>query len=193
MGGRVALEVGAAQSRAGAPDRCCCRPRWPGAANGPGRRCCAWCARSSGCSRSRLARVVEGIVRRLIPGAESRLGRGRRRRVPARLPHAARPRRLLRRRAPHLPRGARGRGRLLDAPARRCSRPHCSCGAGTTGSSPSPSPRTCTEALPHAEHLELDCGHVPQLERPRETHDAMARFLRAGERAAPTAASGDMP
>jgi pimeloyl-ACP methyl ester carboxylesterase len=33
------------------------------------------------------------------------------------------------------------------------------------------------EALPQAKHLELDCGHVPQLERPRETHDAMRRFL----------------
>lgn len=34
------------------------------------------------------------------------------------------------------------------------------------------------KALPQAEHVELDCGHVPQLERPRETHDAMRRFLR---------------
>jgi pimeloyl-ACP methyl ester carboxylesterase len=33
------------------------------------------------------------------------------------------------------------------------------------------------EALPQAKHLELDCGHVPQLERPRETHDAIRRFL----------------
>jgi len=31
--------------------------------------------------------------------------------------------------------------------------------------------------LPGAEHLELDCGHVPQLERPRATHEAMLRFL----------------
>jgi pimeloyl-ACP methyl ester carboxylesterase len=38
--------------------------------------------------------------------------------------------------------------------------------------------RHVREALPAAEHLELDCGHVPQLERPRETHDAIARFLR---------------
>jgi pimeloyl-ACP methyl ester carboxylesterase len=33
------------------------------------------------------------------------------------------------------------------------------------------------EALPGAAHLELDCGHVPQLERPRETHAAIERFL----------------
>jgi pimeloyl-ACP methyl ester carboxylesterase len=32
-------------------------------------------------------------------------------------------------------------------------------------------------ALPAARHLELDCGHVPQLERPRETHAAIAAFL----------------
>ena len=32
-------------------------------------------------------------------------------------------------------------------------------------------------ALPAARHLELDCGHVPQLERPRETHEALLRFL----------------
>jgi pimeloyl-ACP methyl ester carboxylesterase len=31
--------------------------------------------------------------------------------------------------------------------------------------------------LPEARHLELDCGHVPQLEAPRETHDAIRRFL----------------
>ena len=33
-------------------------------------------------------------------------------------------------------------------------------------------------ALPSARHVELDCGHVPQLERPRETHAAIAEFLR---------------
>jgi pimeloyl-ACP methyl ester carboxylesterase len=34
------------------------------------------------------------------------------------------------------------------------------------------------EALPGAEHLELECGHVPQLEAPRETHARIRRFLR---------------
>ncbi|MEA2380418.1 MAG: hypothetical protein QOH72_389, partial [Solirubrobacteraceae bacterium] len=29
------------------------------------------------------------------------------------------------------------------------------------------------------EHLELDCGHVPQLERPRATHAALERFFTA--------------
>jgi len=33
--------------------------------------------------------------------------------------------------------------------------------------------------LPAARHLELDCGHVPQVERPRETHRAIRDFLAA--------------
>jgi pimeloyl-ACP methyl ester carboxylesterase len=40
--------------------------------------------------------------------------------------------------------------------------------------------RHVTDALPDAEHLELDCGHVPQLERPRQTHAALERHF--GER-----------
>ena len=35
--------------------------------------------------------------------------------------------------------------------------------------------------LPAARHVELDCGHVPQVERPRETHAAIRTFL-AGSR-----------
>jgi pimeloyl-ACP methyl ester carboxylesterase len=34
--------------------------------------------------------------------------------------------------------------------------------------------------LPAALHLELECGHVPQLERPRETHRAIVKFLAEG-------------
>ena len=34
--------------------------------------------------------------------------------------------------------------------------------------------------LPSAQHLELECGHVPQLERPAETHAAIADFLTGG-------------
>jgi pimeloyl-ACP methyl ester carboxylesterase len=40
--------------------------------------------------------------------------------------------------------------------------------------------RHVREALPDAKHLELDCGHVPQLERPRQTHEAMSAFLATG-------------
>jgi pimeloyl-ACP methyl ester carboxylesterase len=32
-------------------------------------------------------------------------------------------------------------------------------------------------ALPAAHHVELDCGHVPQLEAPRETHAAIRDFI----------------
>jgi len=39
--------------------------------------------------------------------------------------------------------------------------------------------RHVREALPAAQHVELRCGHVPQLESPRETHAAIARFLAA--------------
>jgi pimeloyl-ACP methyl ester carboxylesterase len=42
--------------------------------------------------------------------------------------------------------------------------------------------RHVADALPHASQLELDCGHVPQIERPRLTHAAVAEFL---EQAAP--------
>ena len=37
--------------------------------------------------------------------------------------------------------------------------------------------RHVTDALPTAEHLELDCGHVPQLERPKRTHGVVRRFF----------------
>jgi pimeloyl-ACP methyl ester carboxylesterase len=37
--------------------------------------------------------------------------------------------------------------------------------------------RHVEECLPAATHVVLECGHVPQLERPRETHEAIASFL----------------
>jgi pimeloyl-ACP methyl ester carboxylesterase len=39
--------------------------------------------------------------------------------------------------------------------------------------------RHVRDALPAARHVELNCGHVPQLEAPRETHAAIRRFLAA--------------
>jgi len=36
------------------------------------------------------------------------------------------------------------------------------------------------ETLRSARHLELDCGHVPQLERPAQTHAAISAFFRGG-------------
>ncbi len=44
--------------------------------------------------------------------------------------------------------------------------------------------RHVREALPRARHLELECGHVPQLEAPKQTHAAVRRFLAARRRAA---------
>jgi len=38
--------------------------------------------------------------------------------------------------------------------------------------------------LPSALHFELDCGHVPQIERPAETHTAIGAFLRGSIRTA---------
>jgi pimeloyl-ACP methyl ester carboxylesterase len=37
--------------------------------------------------------------------------------------------------------------------------------------------RHVAETLPSARHLELDCGHVPQVERPRQTNHAVGEFL----------------
>ena len=39
--------------------------------------------------------------------------------------------------------------------------------------------RHVREVLPRAKHLELNCGHVPQLERPKQTHAALAEFFSA--------------
>src|SRR5438067_4263153 len=37
--------------------------------------------------------------------------------------------------------------------------------------------RHVIEALPGARHAEPDCGHVPQVQCPRQTHDAVGEFL----------------
>jgi pimeloyl-ACP methyl ester carboxylesterase len=37
--------------------------------------------------------------------------------------------------------------------------------------------RHVTAALPHSRHIVLDCGHVPQIERPRRTHQVVGEFL----------------
>jgi pimeloyl-ACP methyl ester carboxylesterase len=40
--------------------------------------------------------------------------------------------------------------------------------------------RHVRDTLPSARHLELECGHVPQLEQPTATHAAIAAFLAGG-------------
>jgi hypothetical protein len=47
--------------------------------------------------------------------------------------------------------------------------------------------RHIAETLPQARHLEFDCGHVPQVERSRQTHQAVAAFSRSRQRSAPLA------
>jgi pimeloyl-ACP methyl ester carboxylesterase len=37
--------------------------------------------------------------------------------------------------------------------------------------------RHVSQAVPTARHVELDCGHVPQVERPKRTHAALAEFF----------------
>ena len=96
--------------------------------------------------------IVETIVHRLIPGRRRRLGRGGRRRVPARLPHPCRQVRLLRGRTSHLSRGAQRQQRLLaeagGAPGRcavhlgtprpaRADRLRAACRRGAAGRPPS--------------------------------------------------------
>lgn len=39
--------------------------------------------------------------------------------------------------------------------------------------------RHVAQTLPQAQHLELDCGHVPQIELPAQTHAALADFFTA--------------
>jgi pimeloyl-ACP methyl ester carboxylesterase len=50
--------------------------------------------------------------------------------------------------------------------------------------------RHVADALPRARHLQLDCGQVPQVERPKQTHAALAAFLsdtpHPGTRATPS-------
>jgi pimeloyl-ACP methyl ester carboxylesterase len=40
--------------------------------------------------------------------------------------------------------------------------------------------RHVREAVPQAEHVTLQCGHIPQIERPDELHRAIGRFLARG-------------
>ena len=51
--------------------------------------------------------------------------------------------------------------------------------------------RHVREALPAAAHLELDCGHVPQLEAPRATNAAVRDFLAKAPLHAPAGRSRD--
>jgi pimeloyl-ACP methyl ester carboxylesterase len=121
-------------------------------------------------------RAVDPIVRRLIP-AGATAGRPRastsscaRTRPRAGAPRSTPPRARSTSRSPRAT-TASGRGCARSSPTR------CSSGGATTSSSPIAFARHVSDAVPGARHEELDCGHVPQLERPRETHAALAGFL----------------
>ena len=96
-------------------------------------------------------------------------------------------------RAQHLPRRARGRRRLLDAAARAASATSLFVWGRHDRLVPIAFARHVAEALPRRQHLELDCGHVPQLEAPKETHAAVRRFLAAHRRAAGGGVRGTAP
>jgi pimeloyl-ACP methyl ester carboxylesterase len=51
--------------------------------------------------------------------------------------------------------------------------------------------RHVRERLPDARHEIIDCGHVPQLERPAQTHAAIGRFLRRRGAQRPVSARSD--
>jgi pimeloyl-ACP methyl ester carboxylesterase len=121
-------------------------------------------------------RVTEAVVRRLIPGSDDGWA-------------AAGCDEFLR--AYKTPRGraafyAAARQIYLEEPdgddgfwprLRTLEPKRCSCGASATGSCRSASRVHVSDAVPGARHRELDCGHVPQLERPRETHRALTEFF----------------
>ena len=47
--------------------------------------------------------------------------------------------------------------------------------------------RHVKECLPESSHVTLNCGHVPQVESPAQTHRAVLKFLRSGARSAAAA------
>jgi pimeloyl-ACP methyl ester carboxylesterase len=153
----------------------CSRRRWPGCATARGRRSCASSAPSSGsCSRrpGGSSRHHGPAPARTRPRAGPRRGR----RVPALVPDRAGRAAFYARRATSTSRSRTGR-RASGRAWRRCARPRCSCGAGGDRLVPFGFAAHVRRTLPQAEHLELDCGHVPQLERPEATHEAIRGFL----------------
>jgi pimeloyl-ACP methyl ester carboxylesterase len=121
-------------------------------------------------------RIVDGLVRRVVPGAQEGWA-------------AAGVDEFLR--AYHTPRGraafyAAARNIYLDAPNgdagfwHRLNGLECD-SLFVWGRQDTLVPigfmRHVEETLPCAEHLELDCGHVPQLEEPLRVHRRMQKFL----------------
>ena len=121
--------------------------------------------------------VVEAMVRRLVPAANGGwTAAGIDEFLRAYLT-AQRARRVLRRRAQHLPRRA-ARGEAGSGPASKALQSDSLFVWGRKDTLvPIGFMKHVEKALPNARHVELDCGHVPQVERPRETHAAIRKFL----------------
>ena len=177
MGGRIAIEVGLREPRARGPHRAA-EPRARLAARATQWEWILQLARPRlGLIQPAPRRIVEPLVRRMIPGANDGWAAAGVDEFLRAFLTPPRPRRLLRRRPQHPPRPARGRGRLLDPPRGALARDDVRLGPPRR-----PRPDRVHEhverTLPAARHVELDCGHVPQMERPRETHAAIREFLR---------------
>ncbi|MEX0993442.1 MAG: alpha/beta fold hydrolase [Solirubrobacterales bacterium] len=120
--------------------------------------------------------VVEAVVRRLIPGASSSWGT-------AGIDEFIRTYTDPRGRAAFY---AAARSIYLDEPhgdrgfwtSLRRLAPECLFIWGTHDRlAPIEFAKHVERVLPSARHVELDCGHIPQIERPRELHAAIAEFL----------------
>jgi pimeloyl-ACP methyl ester carboxylesterase len=175
MGGRVALELGF-----GAPERIVGlvlmtpamawlrEPRWA-----PDLR---WVRPELGLIQIAPRGVVEGVMRRIVPGADSPLGASA-------IDEFVRTFTTARGRAAFY---AAARNIYLD-------QPHGDDGFWTQLRTLAPESlfvwgrqdrlvptsfiKHVERALPASRHVELDCGHLPQFECPRETHSAITRFL----------------
>lgn len=175
MGGRVAIEVGLR-----APERvrriALLAPSLAWLRDRPWAPYLRWVPPQLGLIQPAPRAVVEGIVRRLIPGADNEwtaagideflrsylTPRGR-----AAFYAAARNIYL---EEPHGPKGFWTRLPGLAPPS-------LFVWGRKDPIVPIRFARHVREALPDAEHLELDCGHVPQLERPKQTHEALLGFF----------------
>lgn len=119
--------------------------------------------------------VVEAIVRRMIPGANSRYAR-------AGVDEFLRAYTTARGRAAFY---AAARHIYLERPERFWDRlrklqpPALFVWGSRDPLVPAAFERHVREAVPQARHVTLDCGHIPQVERPEQLHREIARFLAA--------------
>jgi pimeloyl-ACP methyl ester carboxylesterase len=120
--------------------------------------------------------IVEGVMRRLIPGSDTPLGATAIDEF-VRTYTTARGRAALYAAARHIyldePHGDEG----FWAQLRRLSPESLFLWGRHDRLVPTNFMRHVERELPAARHVELDCGHLPQFEQPRATHKAIAKFL----------------